>query len=259
MGRGLMKDELEFYLDGVLFENVGQLQEYENVHNLRKFWLDNKGLFHTNRFSNVSELHLNKHMNLIGELKNAFFDMFLTIERLAVNGPVELIAFKWILKNATALRELTLVDTWTSQKFMEALPSINCRLTHLKVNSKQVTDFNFILKFEQLEVFETNRPLASFDLVPNAFQQLTNIMRFCFAAGNEYVAIDRPSDGYRLSIYSIADGEPSTQTFHRQGLHWTELVALYDQWRAGPTRTGAQPVQPGRSDPAKFWARLPRS
>lgn len=72
---------------------------------------------------------------------------------------------------------------------MYNLHSINSRLTNLKANesSKLVTNFNIVLRFEQLEEFRTYS-LAHWSCQQWHSEKLKELKYFCFRESNEHVS-----------------------------------------------------------------------
>ena len=213
-------------------------------------WFKNYRLLRRDSYPAVTFVNFNKLMELDVELSSDFFDRFPRIQELIATGPVERDRFEWFLLNATAVRELELTNTSLDQTFMDRLPKMNSRLTGLEVNesSRLITDFNFVLQFEQLQLFETDRELGSLDLAAQAFRQLNELQIFHFRAGSEIVQIDRLSSiksAYNLEFTPENCGA-STRPFCKKNLKWTELVALYDQRRATHTagKTVTRPCYP---------------
>ena len=177
-------------------------------------------------------------MNLDLELSTDFFVRFPQIKELIATDPVEQDDIEWFLKNASALRTLKLIGTSLDQAFMDRLPSISRRLTRLKVTgvSSLVNNFYFILRFEQLRVFETDRQIGSLELAASAFEKLKKLKNFRFRSGFEYVEIDRFQGDYAMRFSIVEDN----QTFSQMKLSWTDLAALYQQRRAARIQTGAR-------------------
>ena len=243
----LKRDELKLYLEDVLLVDEKQLLDYKNMAR-RELLFKYYQLLRRDSYPGVLDVNFNRLMELDVELSTDFFRRFPGIEFLEATGPVDRDDFEWFLENATALRSLNLENTLLDQAFMDRLPSITSQLTNLEVleSSGLVTNFNFVLQFEQLVVFETDRQLGSLDLVAQAFRQLNELATFHFRAGNECVEIWRFTPGkdeYILSFWTVSDNNKAgTQTFERKNLKFAELATVYDQRRAelAAVRVGAR-------------------
>ena len=236
----LKRDELKLYLKDVLLTDEKQLPlDYEIMDYPDAFWFLNHSQLRRDAYPSVNELQYDFLMELGVELSDDFFRRFPAIEYLTAKGPVDRDDFEWFLKRATALRSLTLKNTLLSQAAMENLPKICSELTNLEVQDSAglVTDFNFVLQFKHLEVFETDRQLGSLDVVAKAFQQLEELAVFAFRAGKECVEIERISKPkYNLSFWTVSasDNKAGTLKLEQNDLEWSELATLYDQRRAAP-------------------------
>lgn len=137
------------------------------------------------------------------EIPEDFFGHFPRIQELTAKGLVDREKFKRFLVNATVLRTLTPNDTLLIQAFVDILPELCSRLTCLKVSHLSlVTDFQFLLRFELLERFETDRLPNSFDLAA-AFRQMAKLQRILLRSGRTLVEFQRSSDladGYSLRL-----------------------------------------------------------
>ena len=154
--------------------------------------------------------------------------------------------FEWFLRNANALRSLRLIDTSLDQTFMERLPNICSRLTYLQANDSfgLVTDLHFILRFEQLERFETDRQLNSLEFAANAHRQLKTLRAFHFRVGVKHVYINRETDvedSYSLGVGGYEDhGNEFHWRFEQSDLKWAELATIYHQKIVDALRTFAR-------------------
>ena len=235
----LRSGELKLYLDDVLLVDAKQLPlDYETMDAPGAFWFTNFRMLRHHSYPEVNELQFDHLMKLDVELSDDFFDRFPAIEYLTAIGRVDRDQFDLFLNKATALRVLTLKNTSLDQTFMDRLPKLSSRLIHLNVyeSSGLLTNFNFVLQFEQLQVFQTDRQLGSLDLAAKAFRQLNELQRFQFGAGKECVEVCllRFKNDYQLSFLQLdkLDNEPCDLIFCQGNLQWTELVALYEQKRA---------------------------
>lgn len=235
----LEREELKLYLGEVLLVDAEQLEFIGNYRNhfgqqwmlsvMREehpFWFKYHRLLRHDSYPEVKAVDFSELKRLEVELSIDFFDRFPAIERLTATQRVDRDVFEWVLSNANALHELSLKNTLLGQAFMNRLPSLNRRLTSLKVDEDLVTNFNFILRFEQLKIFETTQQLpALFDLAAKAFLELKELSCFSFSAGNESVEIERsPTYNYILRC-STGRG----QTFYQKNLKWPELAAYYQR------------------------------
>ena len=239
----LKREELKFYLGEVLLVDVKQLDGVSLPFDY--FWFKNYKLLRSDHYSSITELDFNFLMKLDVEISADFFVRFPAIEFLTASGLVDQDDFEWFLKNAKAVRCLTLTNTSLDQPFMEQLSKLNDKLTHLEIDESPelVTSFNFILQFEQLQVFETGQQLGSLDLAESAFRRLKDIVIFRSRVGDEFVEINRFSkvkNDYTLNFYSISDNRRSTQKFHQENLRWSDLATLYDQRKAAGAKSRAK-------------------
>ena len=247
----LKRDVLKLYLNDVLLVDESQLVDYKTMARPDLFLFKNYQRLRLDSYPDVLDVDFTRLMQLDVELSTDFFDRFPEIESLEATGPVDRDNFEWFLENSTALYNLTLVNISLNnlQAFLNGLPNIISRLTRLEMNgsSGQVTDFNFILRFEQLGFFETHHQFDSLELPAQAFRQLKDLSGFLFRSGNECVEIWRFTPGkeeYNLSFWTISefDNKAVSQTLGRKKLQWTELATLYDQRRAelATQRVGAR-------------------
>ena len=86
--------------------------------------------------------------------------------------------FECFLQNAVALRALVALELTetTPEQAVHGPPAQAQQPTWLKVNESLVTNFNFVLQFEQLEVFQTDRPPIGF--VSNRFPAIGKVEVF---------------------------------------------------------------------------------
>lgn len=135
-------------------------------------------------------------MELGVELSNEFFDRFPSIKTVGAGNAVKPDLFEGFLRKATALRRLYLVNTPLDQSFINRLPSINGRVTDPEISgtSNLITNFDFILQFERLFRFQTDRQLGldGLDLAAKAFRQLKELASFRFRTGKDWLTIHRP-------------------------------------------------------------------
>ena len=221
----LEREELKLYAEDVLIIDEQQMDDYGRLSTI-PFWIKNYRRLYRDSYPQLglTDLEFNALANI--ELTGEFFDRFPKICRLTATGPVKRNRFEWFLYNATQLTHLSLTSTLLDQSFMERLPKLCSRLQHLKLNACRglITNFDFILQFEQLEVFRTDQELGSLDLPTKAFRQLKGLESFGFQA-NRPVEIDRHKfvrDGHTLYRLSFSD-------FREEELKWDEMVALYEQ------------------------------
>ena len=220
----LKREELKLYTHGVLLIDEEQLNYYGSIP-LTGFCVRNYRHLYRDSYFEPIELDYKWIADL--ELSSEFFVRFPRIQRLIATGPVERDRFEWFLQNATELTYIRLTNTSLDQAFMERLPKLISRLGSLKLcgSCGQITNFDFILQFEQLWCFKTKQDLGSLDLATKAFKQLEKLCFFEFKAGNQSIDIYRPSTdkgNYNLSI----------QDFRKENLKWNEVVALYEQMTA---------------------------
>lgn len=235
----LEREELKVYLDEVQLvdEQLDFFGSYQTAiqerrglckfsHNHHHLWFKYHPLLHRDSYPQLKAVNFNHLMHLNVELSSAFFDRFPAIERLTAFEKLKRDQFEWFLSNATELREMNLKYTSLEQAFMERLPSLSSRLTHLTVDEKLVTDFDFILQFEHLKVFKTGQQLpALFDLAAKAFVKLKELSSFHFKASGGYVEIERSPTNKYVLFYSRTE----RQTYHRNNLQWPELADFYQR------------------------------
>ena len=233
--------ELKLYLEDVLLVDAEQLKDYKPLVSFQNNWFKFKNfrLLRDDSYPTVLIVNFNELMELDVELSSDFFDRFPRIQRLIATAPVDRDRFEWFLQKATAVCELFLIDTSLDQTFLDRLPKINSRLTCLEVNggSGLITNFNFVLQFEPLLAFRTDRGLVSLNLAAKAFQQLKELFSFDFRAGSERVEIDRfppINNVYTLRIGPV-DHTDFSKRFRKRNLKWPELVDFYVQTRTGST------------------------
>ena len=243
----LQRDELKLYLNDVLLVEDDQLLRFNpmllhrhdpevQIENCFKFM--NYRLLRRDSYPEITYVYFNQLMRLDFEISEDFFDRFPQIQELTASGLVDRDQLEWFLQNVTALSVLKLTDTRLDQTFVDGLPKLCSRLTRLKFNesSDLVTNFQFLLQFEQLEMFETNRPLHQFDLASTAFRQLAKLKSLQFRTGWESVNIEReikrPSleDNYSLRFFRTLKRDLH-QTLFEKNLSWSQLEALYEQRR----------------------------
>ena len=219
----LQRKELKIYLDDVLLEDAAQLMQHAGK---QDFQLKYYQLLRDDIHNSVYTVDFNE---LSTELTTGFFERFPAIRFLNATGPVDRERFEWFLKNATAVRELRLTDTSLDQAFMENLHSLNDRLTSLQVNGSSdfITNFDFILQFEHLTKFETDRQLQGLDLPRKAFQLLRKLKSFYFKKEAKRVEIERSYGSY--SFCEVVPYPYGTSRFSRDNLQWEKLVDLYDK------------------------------
>ena len=229
------RDELKLYLGEVLLVDAKQLEDYKALSPLL-FMFKNLPLLRSYSYPSVAEVNYNELMKLGVQLSSDFFDRFPGIRRLIATGPVKRDRFEWFLQNAAAVRGLWLTNTSLDQTALDRLPVLNNRLTWLKVNvsSNLITNFDFVLQFEQLRGFKTNRDLGSLDLAAKAFRQLNKLKSFCFRSGSEHVKIDRCPSKNNYSLDFCEEGRFRPVRSIETGLSWSKLIALYDQRMAAP-------------------------
>ena len=247
----LKRDELKLYVSDVPLVNAKQLPVYEvlfpseisdadfdAMEAERGFKFMNYRLLRRASYPEITWMNFNQLMRLDFEISEDFFERFPRIQELGATGQIEREQFEWFLQNATALRKLELYETRLDQAFIDCLPNLCPRLTHLKFyeNSGLVNiniNIQFLLQFEHLEVFETDRPLHSFDVAAAAFRPSTKLKRLLCQIGNELVEIQRSSafeDRYslRFSVILRENGTIKTsQTFFRENLSWAQLEEHY--------------------------------
>lgn len=234
--RAGQREELKLYLNDVQLTDADQLIDYQVMRSAPdQFWFKNYQRLRHDSYPAVTNVHFNRLMNLTVELSTDFFRRFPRIGKLTATGSIDREDIKWFLKNANALRDLSLTGTSLDDEFMDILPNINNRLTHLKVTevSSLITRFEFILRFEQLVRFETDGQISSLELPANAFDKLKSLQCFDFRSGFDRIQIERFSPYnpmYTLSFSLI--GYNWTEKFSLQKLSCTELTTLHDQRRA---------------------------
>lgn len=234
--RAEQREELKLYLNDVQLTDADQLIDHRTAINIpHQFWFKNYQRLLHDSYPAVTNVHFNRLMNLTVELSTDFFRRFPRIGKLTATGSIDREDIEWFLKNANALRNLSLTGTSLDDEFMDNLPNINNRLTHLKVTevSSLITRFEFILRFEQLVRFETDGQISSLELPANAFDKLKSLQCFDFRSGFDRIQIERFSPYnpmYTLSFSLI--GYNWTEKFSLQKLSCTELTTLHDQRRA---------------------------
>ena len=248
----LQRDELKLYLNDVLMVDAKQLPTLrvllgpiiaddeelkddvidEAKH--RFMFMNYRRLLHDS-YPDVTSVNFRLLVRLDFEISEDFFIRFPRIQELTATDPVDREQFEWFLQNATELRVLKLFETRLDQDFADHLPTLCSRLTCLEFyeSSGLVTNFDFVLRFQQLEMFETDRPLPSFLLASAAFRQLGWLKSLQFRTGNSFVKIKRynGADEYTLQFIGIARNKETTKTFktfRSNHLTWAQLTALYD-------------------------------
>ena len=238
----LLRDELKLYLNDVLLLSDDQLLIFDPQDQDRNaFEFMNYRLLLGHSYPDVDSVNFNLLMRLDFEISEDFFERFPRIQKLTATNRVDPEQLEWFLQNATALSSLKLTETRLDQAFFDRLPKHCSRLTRLEFyeSSDLVTNFQFLLQFEHLEVFETDRPLHSFDLAAAAFRQLEKLERLLYRTGNALVKIRRPStleDNYTLRfLRDEREGESikTSEIFCQVNLSWARLADLYEQRRAG--------------------------
>ena len=253
----LQRDELKLYLADVLLVDEKQLM-HRRMANSLDLMLKYPQFIRPGICPHVNELQFERLVELGVELSTEFFDRFSGIRDLTACGPVEPHSFGFFLENTTALCHLTLERTLLDQTFMNRLPNIASQLNRLEVwseGSRLITDFNFILRLEQLWVLETDHQFDSLELVAQAYRQLKEFVRVQFRAGRLTVEICLPfdyekyitrkegseevtrKDEYRLQI----NNEYGKRKLLRGRVKWAKLVALYEQKKA---ELADEPVEP---------------
>ena len=242
----LKRDALKLYLNDVLLTDVNkQLLDWEDMDAPDFFRFKNYRHLRLDSYPKVEELDFVHLADLDVDLSADFFGRFPAIEYLTASGPVNQEEFEWFVRNAKAVRSLTLTNSSLDQEFFDSLPKLNSSLTHLQVfeSSGLVTHFDFILQLEQLEVFETDRQLDSLDLPEKAFRQLNELAIFEFRKRNEAVVIERfgrVKNSYGLEFLTVQNNEPCSVISHQKELKWADLATLYDQRKAAGRKKGAK-------------------
>ena len=242
----LLRDDLKLYLNDVLLADDDQLLMFDPILLDIHDWYDrtaeiyfkfmNYRLLRRDSYPEADSVDFNRLMRLDFEISEDFFDRFPRIQKLTATDLVDQEQLEWFLQNATALSELKLGDTRLGQAFVDRLPKLCSLLTSLELyeNSELVTNFQFLLQFEHLEVFKTNQPLHSFDLASSAFRKSKNLKTLYFRTGSAFVMIERSSaleDNYSLRLFQMKRNREITRTLCHENLSWTQLEALYEQKR----------------------------
>ena len=244
------RNDLKMYLNEVLLVDAKQLaaldvlfdssiannEDQKETENAFKFM--NYRLLLRDSYPAITSVDFSHLMRLDFEISEDFFDCFPQIRSIIATDLVDREHFGWFLQNAIALRTLKLTDTRLDQAFMNHLPKLCSRLTRLEVNDSLglVTDFQFILQLEHLEVFETDRPLHSFALAAVAFRQSAKLENFRFRSGNSLVKIERsssPEDNYTFRLFRIVGNREITETMCHENLSWAQLVIIYEYVKTG--------------------------
>ena len=238
----LLRDELKMYMNDVLLVDSKQFPNYVRMQaeGLDEFKFTNYRLLLRHSYPAITCVDFNGLTELDFEISEDFFVRFPRIQKLTAYGLVDQEQFEWFLQNATALNSLQLTQTRLDQAFVDRLPKLCSRLARLELYepSGLITNIQFLLQFEQLEVFETDRPLHSFDLAA-AFRQLEKLERLLCPAGDAFIRIQRSSpleDNYSLCFFGeTCDGKPIQRfaTFDQENLSWAQVAALYEQRKAG--------------------------
>lgn len=232
------REALKVYLQDVLLTGQEQLDDYIGYSKSTPhlFRLQNYRSLRCDTYDHVTSMDFDdfKFIELYATLTSDFFVRFPRIQELIVNGPVGVVRFEWFLQNATAVRELRLTDTYLKQETMDRLPVLNSRLTRLMVyeSSKVILNFDFVLQFERLQTFITDREVA-LDLAAKAFRQLNEFASVFFKAGDDLVEIGRCStikNDYSLRFFPFKRFKRfRTVPLPLWRLKWTELVTLCDK------------------------------
>ena len=238
----MRRDDLKLSVNEMLLIDAKQLpipkeQTHVGYDSENNFKFINYRLLRRDSYPEVTSLNFNLLMSLDFEISKDFFERFPRIQKLIATDVIDRELFEWFLKNATALRELKLVETSVDQATVDRLPMLSSQLTRLELyeSSGLVTNLKFLLQFEHLEVFETDRLLRSFDLAAVAFRRSAKLKRLLCRTENAFVEILRSSalaDDYTLGLFRIARNKKSIKKFDRKGLTWAQLAALYDSKRA---------------------------
>ena len=238
----LKREELKLYLNDVLLSDAKQLPDLENVGDesllnhqtfiCDYFWFKNHQVLRRATYPGRNFVNFNKLVQQEVHLSADFFVRFPQIRNLTAAGLVSRDAFECFLEHASALRALRLTNTLLDQTFMDNLPNINRRLISLEVNGSSVlvANFNFILQFEQLEEFQTDRQFGSLELASTAFRQLKELQYFRFKAGDKHVRISRDSrtrNEFTLRFSLELRATRGDKVFY--SVKWAELETLYDR------------------------------
>ena len=258
----LGRPDVKLYLNDVLLDDDDQILKQKvsaTAHDLHAFWFKNWRSLRRDSYPALTKLSYGELMRLDVDLSSDFFKRFPSIRSLTAVGRVDREQFEWFLQNASSLRVLTLTNTSLDQSLIERLPAITPRLTSLEIYRSEVTSFDFILQFEQLQSFRTDRQLGSLDLAARAFEQLKELVSFRFSTDDQLVKIDRVprKESYKLSLYMVKHNV-EIQITELENLSWYELVTAYD--RRGNFIAAAK-INPSKTiDMAiQFWSQFPRS
>lgn len=238
----------KLYAEDVLLLDAKQLAaDHGILISDNRFKFRNYQLLRRNFCSEV-KVNFNELVNLNVGLSSDFFRRFPNIKHVSTTGPVDRDQFEWFLKNATAVLDLTLTSSSLDQAFMANLPKLNSRLTALRVNGDTdlVINFNFILQFERLRIFKTDKQFSSsLDLAAKAIKKLNDLEYFQFRKGVDLVLIHRDlppiflyyhrffprptPTKFNLVFLGLKKGRVVGETFRQNDLEWHELAKLYDQ------------------------------
>ena len=244
-------EKLRCYIDDVPLIDESLLNDH-NPNSSSDFRLKHHKLLRCSQ-PDISQINYNKLINLAPELSSDFFIKFPAIKKIETTGPVDPDQFGWALKNASKLCELKLINTSLDQAYLDNLPNIIVgKLDTLMINGTNTsffTDFNFILRFGSLRLFETNQQFeSSLDLAAKAFQQ-AGFVSFSFREGDELVFISRIATGkgsYHLVAYQVKNVGKMTYSLSN-----SELTRLIDLWkqRKNPVPQPVSTSQRKRSKP----------
>lgn len=225
--------QLEIYLNDVRLLDADQLD-----FDLTNWELKNHKLIRADHRVYLETVNFNVLVHPAApDLSGDLFVKFPVIRSVEAAGVIDARQFEWFLRNGRELRELKLTDTLLGQTFMESLPEMNSRLTRLQVTERpgSVTDFNFILRLEQLTEFATDQQLeCSFDLAAKAFRRLNQLRLFQFREERERVRISRnegPADSFNLSSESMKKNKTKRPSFEKSRTRWAKLRACWENRR----------------------------
>ena len=235
--KALRKKDLKLYLNDVLLLDIDQIPDslfieryaqHKRVYRAELLKFINYRLLRCASYPNVTSLDFVQLMDLNVELSADFFDRFPRIEHLHASDRVEPDRFEWFLRHTTALRSLALSGTLLEQRFADNLPNICRQLTKLEIYEYNINNFDFILRFEQLEEINLWKQFDSLDFIERACRQLKNLKSFKFRA-DEWAQIIRNSppaqSDYTLQFHSDWHHK-SKPTNEWKNLNWTELANL---------------------------------
>lgn len=267
--RSKSREKLKIYLNDVQLLDADQLEDQDLMEDWPYFQIKNFKLLRDDSRLKVyvDFVDYGQVMRLTEQLCSDFFDKFPAIRAVDAIGAVDPDRFEWFLKNVNRLEELFLTETALGQTFLNKLPSINDRLTHLAIGDSTncVTNFDFIWQLKRLRNFETNQQFeAPLDWAEEAFRRLADFCLFEFRSDtNERVAIQRDltsEDSFRLmfnqdptdphnddeiidenrddrgneeTIFARYNESWELVSFCRNKLKWVKLRALCDQRKNG--------------------------